>query len=145
MRYLFALLAATLLAGCASVPLASSHEDIEAKRFNSEKTQASIYIYRDEGFIGSARTLPILIGGRTIGATAPKTFFLISVAPGKHKLASTEGKFFSLDLEAEAGGIYFVRHIPHVEMWGISGSLELVSEQVGRKGVLLCKRSPNLF
>ena len=134
-----------LLAGCSSVPLAPSSEDATAKQFQAKSSEASVYIFRDEGFIGSARTLPVLIDGRTIGATAPKTFFLIHVPPGKHKLASTEGRFFSLDLDTEAGGKYFVRQIPHVEMWGISGSLELVTEERGKKGVLACKRSPNLF
>jgi len=134
-----------LFPGCASVPLAPPTEDAAAKKFQPQSSQASLYIFRDEGFIGSARTLPILIDGRTLGATAPKTFFLVHVSPGKHKLASTEGRFFSLDLDAETGRIYFVRHIPHVEMWGISGSLELVTEQRGQKGVLECKRAPNLF
>ena len=126
MKYILYSLAVVLLGfcGCATVPLSAPTDDAAAKEFEASGSEAKIYVFRDEGFIGSARTLPVLIDGRTIGATAPKTYLVVSVPPGNHKLASTEGRFFSLDLEAQAGRMYFVRHVPHVEFWGASGSLE---------------------
>ncbi len=145
MRHFITLVFLLGLVGCANVPLAPVNEDTRAKEFTPDPSKASIYIFRDEGFIGAARTISVLIDGVTVGSTAPKTYFLIQVTPGKHKLASTEGKFYSLDLNVEAGKLYFVRHIPHIEMWGVSGSFEIVSEDRGKKGLQECKLAPNLF
>ncbi len=127
------------LAGCASVPLAPPLDDSTAKHFQSSATQATIYIFRDEGFIGSARTFPVLLDGLPVGATAPKTFLMITVPPGRHRLKSTELKTTSMELETQVGGIYFVRHTPLVDSRGAWGVLELVPEDLGRKGVLECK------
>ena len=45
-------LALALLAGCASVPMASLDDDVRAKSFTVRSGKANIYLYRNETFGG---------------------------------------------------------------------------------------------
>lgn len=68
------------------------------------------------------------------------TYFYKEVQPGEHKV-STESEFGNNDLmiKIESGKNYYVRQ--YIKMGAFVGgsNLELVSEDVGKKGVLDCK------
>ncbi len=133
-------LAVALLAGCASVPMATEAEDSEAKRFSPPPAnKAGVYIYRNKTF-GSEVTKTIYIDGEPIGESAAKTFFYELVEPGERRIA-TESEFGENDLvlQAEAGQTYYVRQYIKIGLFEGRAGLELVSEYKGKKGVRQCK------
>ncbi len=83
------LLATMILAACASVPMDSLQNDEDAKQFAVPAIGARIYIYRDENF-GSAIKVPVSVDGKVIGQSAPKTYFVSDVDPGKHRIICIE-------------------------------------------------------
>ncbi len=81
------LLLVILLAGCASVPQASRERDAEAKRYLTHPHFATLYVYRNDAFAGTASEDAVLhVDGRIIGATLPGTYFRIDVRPGDRVL-----------------------------------------------------------
>ena len=76
-----------LLQGCASVPMAPSKKDTDAKQFRVDTNKSNIYLYRNESY-GSAITMPVTLNGRIAGKTAANTYFKWSVSPGKHIITS---------------------------------------------------------
>lgn len=114
-RHLQALLttlfAACALAGCASTPQASAERDAEAKLFISQPAVAAIYIYRPAASrdVETQVDTTLWMDGRLIGATLPRTFFLIHAAPGSHLFRGTGPDNGRLRLEVRPGEIYFVR------------------------------------
>jgi Protein of unknown function (DUF2846) len=139
-RRLFAcsvLAGVAVLAGCASVQTAPPQADEEAKRFTAKPGMAQIYVYRNE-VLGAAVSMPVTLNGKLAGQTGSKSFFKFDVPAGSHMLTS-QGEASKLEVKAEAGKRYFVWQ--EVKMGGFSGGskLQLVSEEVGRKGVLESK------
>jgi len=63
-----ALLSAALLSGCASVPMADTATDAQAKQFVAPSDAANLYIYRNETF-GTAVKMPVLVDGMAVGDT----------------------------------------------------------------------------
>ena len=138
------MLAAALLAclaGCASVPMAPAQADAEAKRFQPQADAGTLYVFRDAAHKGAAITLPVVLDGRIVGASARLTYMRLTLAPGKHILASPTAVYRSMNLQAEAGKLYFVRHAPVSEflLQTISGEFEAVEEAEGRAAVSGCQ------
>ena len=133
-------IASVFIAGCASVPMSSAEEDAAKKQFTAPSSgKSGLYIYRNSIF-GAALKKTILIDGGVIGETAKKTYFFREVHPGKHELA-TESEFSDniLIVDFKAGVNYFVRQYIRLGAFVGGANLELVSEEVGKKGVLECK------
>lgn len=138
-RHLFVvgiLLASTLFAGCASVPMASKEEDAAAKAFKApEADKAGVYVFRDSNF-GAAVKKIVSLDGMPLFQSAPKTYFYAEVLPGKHTL-STESEFGenTLDFVAEGGKNQFFRNYIKMGVFVGGANLEAVSEEEGKKGV----------
>lgn len=135
-----AALAVALLAGCASVPMATEAEDTEAKTFAPPPAdKAGVYIYRDSS-LGSALKKTIYIDGEPIGESAAKTYFYEIVEPGEHRIA-TESEFGENDLvlQAEAGQNHYVRQYIKIGVFVGGANLKVVSEEEGQAGVQKCK------
>lgn len=130
------ILGASLVAGCASVPMASQSADSAAKAYKTDSRKANIYIYRNETF-GAAIKMPVTLDNAPIGETASKTYLFRQVSPGAHTITS-QGKN-PLSLDAIAGNNYFVWQ--EVKMGLVSGGskLQLVDETKGKAGVAECK------
>ena len=141
MRFILTVVLSLALLGCAAVvPLATPTEDAEAKAFTPHKTEATIYVFRDDPMKGAARTLPVLIDGKMIGASAARTFLRFNVPAGKHTLASPAGNFSAITIDARPGAIYYVRHVPRFELLlqDISGEFEVTSESDGKASIAKC-------
>ncbi|MAY41654.1 MULTISPECIES: DUF2846 domain-containing protein [unclassified Neptuniibacter] len=131
---------ATLLTGCASVPMASVEEDLAKKQFSAPPPHlAGLYIYRNSNF-GAALKKNILIDGQIIGESAPMTYFYKELEPGTHQL-STESEFSdnALTVAMEAGKNYFVKQYIKMGVFVGGANLEPVDEIEGKNGVLECK------
>ena len=137
---LFILLASAYMTGCASVPMASTADDKAKKEFAPPSSgNAGLYIYRNSGF-GAAVTKAVYLDGDLIGQTAPKTYFYKEIKPGAHKV-STQSEFGDngLEIRAEQGRNYFVRQYIKMGLVVAGSDLVMVTEEVGKQGVLECK------
>jgi hypothetical protein len=130
------------LAGCSAfdgpIRLANSKDDHQAKTFTSLPSKASIYIYRNQGYM---RNEEIIVdvgswsGGRTIG----KTFLLAVMDQGEYIVVARGDDKEELQIEVEAGKIYFVRLTVRPAAVTANASLSLVDEDIGKAGVLECR------
>ncbi len=77
------LLAISLLAGCASVPMSTPAEDASAKQFAPVDGKSVLYVYRNETF-GAAIKMDLDVDGKPVGETASKTYFRFVLDPGPH-------------------------------------------------------------
>ncbi len=137
-HYLVLLLLASLMAGCATVPMASLEADTQAKQFTVEPGKANIYLYRNETF-GGAIAMPVALDGRVAGKTAASTYFFWTVEPGPHEITSLTENTASLKIDARAGHNHYVWQEVKMGMWTARSQLHEVDEEVGRKGVAECK------
>jgi hypothetical protein len=135
-----------LLTGCASTPeasSASSKQDPNEKLFSPRPGNALIFVYRngDEGLRESV--LPMLVtvsvNDITLGQTGDKTFFRLSVKPGKYAITSLTDKVASHTLTVEAGKTYFVRQEVTTWLWSPRSTVQQVDENKGRAAVIESK------
>jgi hypothetical protein len=137
-RALLALTAAAVLAGCASVPKAPPELDLAAKQFQPPAPgNASLYVYRHESFGGAVR-MSLLVDGRHVGDTGPRSFVWLGLAPGKHQLVSKAENDSVLELEAQPGATYFVWQEVKMGLMSARSKLQLVDEATGKAAVASC-------
>lgn len=142
--FLALLFTASLLGGCASVPMAPLDDDARAKTFSVREGRSNIYVYRDESF-GGAILMTVALDGRVAGQTGPKTYFLFEVEPGTHEVSSIAENTSVLKLSTEAGKAYYVWQEVKMGVWMARTQLQQVDETTGRKGVAECKRAQANF
>jgi Protein of unknown function (DUF2846) len=128
--------AAALVAGCASVNKAPEAADASAKQFTANPAAAVVYVYRNET-LGAAVPMALAVNGKQVATTAAKTFVRLELPAGTH-LITSQGDKSQLSLEVQTGKVYYVWQ--EVKMGLVVGGskLQLVPEDVGRKGVLEC-------
>lgn len=134
------LILSAYLTGCASVPMASVEDDQMRKTFTEpDQGMAGLYIYRNTNF-GGALKKSLYIDGVLQGETGPMTYLYREISAGEHIL-STESEFSDNDLKltASGGNNYFVRQYIKLGLFVGGAGLELVTDDVGRQGVLECK------
>jgi hypothetical protein len=131
-------LAAFVMGGCASVPMASAEKDVAAKTFVPKPGKASVYVYRNETF-GAAIKMAVVLDGKLVGDTASKTYFLLEITPGKHELVSKGENDSVLPLDVQAGNNYFVWQEIKMGMFGPRSMLHSVDNATGRAAVGECK------
>lgn len=124
--------------GCASVPMASTESDAQAKSFAVDAAKSNIYIYRNES-IGGAIKMPLVIDGKMAGDTAAKTYLLTKVEPGEHTIISKAENDASLKLTTAPGKNYFVWQEVKMGMWMARSQLHEVDDATGKKAVSECK------
>lgn len=128
---------AVVFTGCASVPMATKAQDETAKQFNVPKGKSNIYLYRNET-LGGAITMVVSLDGVVKGKTSANSYFLWTVDPGKHTVASHTEDTKTININAAEGKNYFVWQEVKMGMWTANSALHEVSESEGRNGVLEC-------
>ena len=130
---IFLLSTFAFLHGCATVSKAPATADAEAKLFKANPSVSQVYVYRNET-LGAALSMPVTVDGKLAGSTGPHSYFKFNLPAGKHVITS-QGDGSKLEIDTEAGRIYYVWQ--EVKMGLISGGskLQLVADDVGRKGV----------
>jgi hypothetical protein len=138
--FIFVLVSLFELVGCVSIPLAPTEQDAARKQFPMPaQDTAGVYIYRNH--LATRQGLlvkrSIYMDDKLLGDTLPDTYFFREVKPGIHKI-STESEFSNNDLtlDAEAGKNYFVHQFLKMGLLSAATGIELVPEDVGKKGVL---------
>ena len=127
-----------LIAGCASVPMASIDQDTKAKDFIPLPNKPSLYIYRNESF-GSEIPITVVVNGKALGQTAAKTYFRLNLWPGRYNIESYAENVSRLSLLAEAEKNYFVWQEVKMGLWMGRSQLHQVDEETGRSGVMESK------
>jgi len=136
----FFVVAALLLSGCVSVPMASPEADAQAKTYATLPTKANLYVFRHESF-GRTNKMTVSLDGKLVGQTTAQTYFLLQVDPGKHEVASLAENVSTLSVDAQAGKNYFVWQEVKMGAWSARSLLQLVDEETGRKRVDACMRA----
>lgn len=101
-----ALLSSMLLAGCVQLP--PSPADIQAKRFEVAPDKAAIYVVRTP--MDSHEPASLSLDYSSQITTNEGTYWRWDVTPGPHRVASYGWGTAEVNLNAEAGKIYFIRH-----------------------------------
>lgn len=135
------LLASSLFAGCASVPMESAEKSDAAKKFSAPAAgKAGIYVYRS-GVLGAALKKDVWVDGQCIGESAPNIFFYEEVKGDADHKISTESEFSPNDLllKTQSGKNYFVQQ--YIKMGVLVGGagVETVDEAKGKKEIAKLK------
>lgn len=133
------------LAGCASVPMADSTQDAQAKKFIPPNDMAGVYIYR-VGTYAADIVIPVGIDGQFMGRTAVDTYFYWKVSPGRHIIVTGGYKPEQYKMDFEAGKNYFFKQDIRVDtnmgvntiVYTTYTTLISVSRDQGKKAVLKC-------
>ena len=135
---LLILISLLLLSACASVPMGDAQKDATHKAFRASPNTAGVYIYRNENF-GAAIRMDVLVDGQTIGQSAAKTYFYVDLAPGKHTFMSKSENEDTLTLDLVAGNLYYIWQEVKMGLLYARTKLNLMTETVGKSGVLECQ------
>lgn len=144
---ILAILGCTIFSGCASIPMAETDLDSQAKSFQTYGKLSNIYVYRPPGVLGWAVRNNIKLDSHVVGRIANGDFMLLVVPPGHHTINSREasmthslgdfigyeGKGVSVDVNAQPGGKYFILLEGHYIK-----KLSQVDEATGRADVSAC-------
>ena len=137
-KVLMAIIVATsLLAGCATVPMESKEKTNMVKMFNPpSEGNAGLYIYR-YGSFGGALKKDVWVDGKCIGETAPNIFFYEEVTGNQEHKISTESEFSPNDLliKTEGGKNYFIKQYIKMGVFVGGAGVELVDEEKGKEEV----------
>jgi hypothetical protein len=137
--WLFLLLVALLVTGCASVTMTSLDDDARAKAFNVKPDKSLIYLYRNETW--STQIVSVTLDGKVAGQIGPQTYYMWEVTPGAHEVASLVESISMLKLTTEPGRLYFIKIEAKMGWTAARSLLQQVDEETGRKAVSNCKRA----
>ncbi len=139
---LTAVIAATILSGCATVPMESAELTNKVKEFKQPSQEAAgIYVYRKDTHFGAALKKDVWIDEECVGETAKGIFFYKEVEGNKEHTLSTESEFSPNDvvIKTERGELYFVEQ--YIKMGAFVGGagLKQADTETGKKEVLKLK------
>ena len=119
-----------LLVGCVQLP--PTPEDIQSRKFESVPDKAVIYIVRTP--MDSREAGTIWLDDKAQITTYGGTYYRWEVSPGAHRLAGFAGQSGHIELNAQGGQIYFVRHtvLGTVRSGVQFTNLQKISDQEGR-------------
>jgi len=135
-KTLLQLLASLLLSGLliqahAAAGVASPVDD---KQATPPAGSALIYIFRSEDPPVES-VVPVVLDGRRIGETRPRTFLLATVAPGTHYLMSGDKVIASLSVECQAGKTYFISQKAMSGVYPVRTELALANPASARRTI----------
>lgn len=125
-----------LLAACAAT----------GPKFESEAAppegRATVYIYRESGFVGSGVAYTVSANGVEIAALPAGGYFVYHAAPGEIEFtAKTEAKT-SVTIDARAGAAYYIKGTIGVGFFVGHPHLTVVPNDVGAKEIAECNLVP---
>ena len=129
---------AMTLVGCATVNMGDAKQDASLKTFTIAPDKSAVYIYRNEGF-GAAVKMDVLVDGKMIGQTAAQTYLYKELSPGKHTITSKAENDSTLEIDAKIGTLQYIWQEVKMGILYARNQLTVVSEDVGKKGVLESK------
>ena len=135
---ILAILSLFMVTGCATVPMEDTGRDGIAKLFKVPEEKAGVYIYRNE-ILGSAVRMDVLVNGRSAGETVAKTYLFLEVTPGTYNIESRAENADTLTLDLGPKSLTYVWQEVRMGVLYARTKLHVVSESVGKNGVLQSK------
>ena len=112
-------------------------EDSEAKRFESAPGAAIVYLYRAD-LAGGTGSSVLWLDGRLIGESLPRTYFRVSVRPGKNLLTAYANDTGRLEFETKRGEVYFIGIVVSGDDAAYTSHFSVVSPENARTQILRC-------
>lgn len=125
-----------LLAGCATNEQFVHFPD-QQKRVE-DPGKARIYVARPNG-LGGMASMEIWDTGKHVANTGPWGFVCWERLPGKAEVTGREENNSTVEIDAEAGEVYFIQQHIREGWWQPRNKLEILSEEDGRHRVKQCK------
>lgn len=125
---------------CVTSPTADSTDEAAVRMFKTKPDVAAVYIFRSQ-VTGSRTRMPILLDGRIVAESAPRTFAYLEVSPGKHVVSDISDIERSLAVEVRGGARYFIEeHVTSFTSFSsltsvVQSRLAIVDEDTGRTAV----------
>lgn len=131
------LLVLSLFVACTSIPVADPSLDTKAKAFQADPEGAIVYVYRNEKLGGAVR-MDVLLNNQFLGETRTGYFMWLQLPPGEYTLTSRAENSDQIDLDVEAGEVYYVRQEANMGVTYSRIKLHLVDAATGQKGINEC-------
>jgi predicted small lipoprotein YifL len=135
---LLAMASATLLplSGCATLGPAYTPDS------NAPKDQATVYVYRQPGFVGGAVAYTVSANGKEVSTLPSGGYFVYHSPPGEVEFSAKTEAHTSVTVDAKAGEVYYVKGTVGVGVFVGHPHLVLVEKDVGEKEIVACKLAP---
>lgn len=129
-----------------NIPNASPNLDAELKLFIAPKENlAGVYIYRLHTFGGAHHITNVFANGKLVGANWNSRYIYIELPQGEHKITAHNEmykRYTNLDIQVEAGKLYFIQDHFNVGNTIFEIDLFLVDEETGKENVLKTTLAP---
>jgi hypothetical protein len=117
--------------------------DAQAKTFATRPGVAQIYLYRNENF-GAGFKMEVYLDGQEVAATLAKTYVVLVVPPGPHRVGASSGHNLStVEVFAVPGQNYFVwqeiKFGMEADYLAPRTLLHIVDDRTGEAGVRQCE------
>jgi hypothetical protein len=106
--------------------------ETQARLLQPVADRAVIYLLRDRGDVWQFE-IRVMLDGRDMGATSPNSYFRWEVAPGVHTIVSDTQPPAVLELDTQAGGLYFVWQDINVGFLRAESRLERVNAYTAKQ------------
>ena len=136
MRNIFAAFMAMtflMLGGCVALPEQNPKDPaiVQAKSFSpAPEGKAHVYIFRDS-WLNRLHPMEVYLNDKSLGDSYNKSFFLLNLDAGKSYKLGSESEFGNneLELKAESGKTYYVRHYTRIGVVFPQSDLKLLTDQ----------------
>jgi hypothetical protein len=139
-RFLIAVAALLLVAGCATGPKFS---EMQSKIGPIATGQGRVFVYRDSAF-GAAITPNVAINGKVVGVSRANGFFYADLPAGDHRLSAATEVERSLTFTLKAGETKYVK--ASISFGIVAGRInfDLVNPAAGAQDLQSLAYSPEL-
>ncbi|UCH83367.1 MAG: DUF2846 domain-containing protein [Candidatus Latescibacterota bacterium] len=130
------MLALPLVVGCAGTSKAPAEDTEAAMTFKVPDDKGVVYLYRLGRAVAAANVSIVKVNSLEAGGTGPGTFFRWELKPGTYSFsASTSESSKTVQLQVEAGKLYFIEQ--NIRLGLSEGRVQLkeVDEKTGKKNI----------
>ena len=130
----------TTIVSCANVSTAPEEQSAVAKEFQAPEGKGTVFLYRTGRAVGAAGQLSVQVNGKYAGGTGAGTFFKWDLKPGTYTfLSSTAESSATVQIEVEAGQVYFIRQDARIGINAGRVTMKQVDSGQGMREVKNCK------
>ena len=128
------------IVSCANVSTAPEEQSAVAKEFQAPEGKGTVFLYRTGRAVGATGQLSVQVNGKYAGGTGPGTFFKWDLKPGTYTfLSSTAESSATVQIEVEAGQVYFIRQDARIGINAGRVTMKQVDSRQGMREVKSCK------
>ena len=132
----FIMLALPIVIGCAGTSKAPSEDTEAAMSFEVPEDKGVVYLYRLGRAVAASNVSIVKVNSLEAGGTGPSTFFRWELKPGTYTFSASTGESSkTVQLQVEAGKLYFIEQ--NIRLGISEGRVQLkeVDEKTGKKSI----------